>query len=65
MENYIMKANMVKWDMSERKLIPDAKSIPPNKSSEEFLVQEVKTTMRNLLSTLKTDVKQINDDEVR
>ena len=65
MENYIMKVNTVKWDMSERKLISDSKSIPPNKSSEEFLVQEVKITMRNLLSTLKTDVKQINDDEVR
>ena len=51
--------------MSERKLIPDAKSIPSNKSSGEFLVQEVKTTMRKLLSPLKTDVKQITDDEVR
>ena len=43
---------MVKRDKSERKLIPDTKSIASKKRSEEFLVQEVKTTMRNLQSTL-------------
>ena len=51
--------------MSERKLIPDTKSIGSKKRSEEFLVQEVKTTMRNLQSTLKTDVRQLSNDEVR
>ena len=56
---------MVKRDMSERKLIPDTKSIPSKKRSEGFLVQEVKATMRNLQSTLKTDVKELSDDEVR
>ena len=56
---------MLKRDMSERKLIPDTKSITSKKRSEEFLVQEVKTTMRNLQSALKTDVKQLSDDEVR
>ena len=60
-----MKANMVKRDKRVRKLIPDTKSITSNKRSEEFLVQEVKTTMRNLQSTLKTDVKHLNDDEVK
>ena len=56
---------MVKRDMSERKLIPDTKSIASKKRSEGFLVQEVKATMRNLQSTLKTDVKELSDDEVR
>ena len=56
---------MVKRDMSERKLIPDTKGIASKKRSEEFLVQEVKTTMRNLQSTLKTDIKKLNNDEVR
>ena len=56
---------MVKRDMSERKLIPDTKSIVSKKRSEEFLVQEVKTTMRNLQSALKTDVKKLNSDEIR
>ena len=46
---------MVKRDKSERKLIPDTKSIASKKRSEEFLVQEVKTTMRNLQSTLAQD----------
>ena len=40
-----MKADMVKRDMNDRKLIPDTKSIAAKKISEEFLVQEVKTTM--------------------
>ena len=56
---------MVKRDMSERKLIPDTKSIASKKRSEEFLVQEVKTTMRNLQSALKTDVKKLNNHEIR
>ena len=57
---------MVKQDMRERKLIPDTKSIASNKRSEEFLVQEVKTTMRNLQSTLmSTDVKHLSNDEVK
>ena len=60
-----MKANMVKRDKRVRKLIPDTKSITSNKRSEEFLVQEVKTTMRNLHSTLKTDVKHLSNDEVK
>ena len=61
-----MKANMVKQDMRERKLIPDTKSIASNKRSEEFLVQKVKTTMRNLQSTLmSTDVKHLSNDEVK
>ena len=60
-----MKANMVKRDKRLRKLIPDTKSITSNKRSEEFLVQEVKTTMRNLQSTLKTDVKHLSNDEVK
>ena len=64
-KHYIMKANMVKRDKSERKRIPDTKSIASKKRSEEFLVQEVKATMRNLHSTLKTDVKHLNDDEVK
>ena len=51
---------MVKGDMSERKLTPDTKSIDSKKRSEEFLVQEVKTTMRNLQSTLKTDVRHLD-----
>ena len=51
--------------MSERKLTPDTKSIGWKKRSEEFLVQEVKTTMINLQSTLKTDLKHLSDDEVR
>ena len=55
----------MKRDMSERKLIPDTKSIASKKRSEEFLVQEVKTTMRNLQSALKTDVKKLNNDEIR
>ena len=54
-KNYIIKASMVKRDKSERKLIPDTKSIASKKRSEEFLVQEVKTTMRNLQSTLAQD----------
>ena len=53
-----MKVNIVKRDKSDRKLIPDTKSIESKKRSEEFLVQEVKTTMKNLQSTLKTDVKR-------
>ena len=60
-----MKASMVKRDKSERKLIPDTKSIASKKRSEESLVQEVKTTMRNLQSTLKTDVKHLSNDEVK
>ena len=56
---------MVKRDMSERKLIPDTKSIASKKRSQEFLVQEVKTTMRNLQSALKTDVKKLNNHEIR
>ena len=55
----------MKRDMSERKLIPDTKSIASKKRSEEFLVQEVKTTMRNLQNALKTDVKKLNNDEIR
>ena len=64
-KSYIMKANIMKRDKSERKLIPDTKSITSKKRSEEFLVQEVKTTMRNLHSALKTDVKHLSDDEVK
>ena len=64
-KNYIMKANMVKRDMSERKLTPDTKSIVSKKRSEEFLVREVKTTIRNLQSTLKSDAKHLSNDEVR
>ena len=64
-ESIIMKDNMVKRDKSEKKLIPDTKSIASKKRSEEFLVQEVKATMRNLHSTLKTDVKHLSDDEVK
>ena len=56
---------MVKRDKSERKLIPDTKSIASKKRSEESLVQEVKTTMRDLQSTLKTDVKHLSNDEVK
>ena len=56
---------MVKRDLSERRLIPDTKSNASKKRSEEFLVQEVKTTMRNLQSPLKTDIKKLNNDEVR
>ena len=59
-KNHIIKTNMVKGDMSERKLTPDTKSIDSKKRSEEFLVQEVKTTMRNLQSTLKTDVRHLD-----
>ena len=59
------KANMVERDMSERKLMPDTKSIAPKKRSEEFLVEEFKITMIPLQSTLKTDFKQLSDDEVR
>ena len=40
-KNYIMKANMVKRDKSERKRIPGTKSIASKKRSEELLVQEV------------------------
>ena len=61
----MVKANIVKRDKSERKLIPDTKSIAAKKRSEEFLLQEVKTTMRNLQSTLKTDIKHLSDDEVK
>ena len=64
-KNCIMKANMVKRDKIERKLIPDTKSIESKKRSEELLVQEVKTTMRNSQSTLKTDVKHLSNDEVK
>ena len=64
-KNYTMKASMVKRDKSERKLIPDTKSIASKKRSEEFLVQEVKTKMRNLQSSLKTDVKHLSNDEVK
>ena len=59
-----MKANMVKRDMSEGKLTRDTKNIASKKRSEEFLLQEVKTTMGNLSSTLKTDVKDLCDDEL-
>ena len=55
----------MKKDISDRKLIPDTKSIASKKRNEEFLVEEVKTTMRNLQSTLITDVKQLSDGEVR
>ena len=51
--------------MSERKLMPDTKTIAPKKRSEEFLVEEFKITMIPLQSTLKTDFKQLSDDEVR
>ena len=64
-KNYIVKANIMTRDKSERKLIPDTKSIASKKRSEEFLVQEVKTTMRNLHSALKTDVKHLSGDEVK
>ena len=64
-KNCIMKANMVKRDKIERKLIPDTKSIESKKRSEELFFQEVKTTMRNLHSTLKTDVKHLSIDEVK
>ena len=64
-KNYIMKANMVKRDKSERKVIPDTKSIASKNRSEEFLVQEVKTTMRNLQSTLKSHAKHLRDDKVK
>ena len=59
-----MKANMVKRDMSERKLIPNTKSIA-SKRSEDFLVQKVKAVVRKLQNALKTDIKQLSDDEVR
>ena len=64
-KNFIMKENMAKRDKIERKLIPDTKSIESKKRSEKFLVQEVKTTMRNLQSTLKTDDKHLSNDEVK
>ena len=64
-KNYTMKANMVKRAKSERKLITDTKSIAWKKRSEDFFVQEVKTTMRNLQSTLKTHVKHLRDDKVK
>ena len=64
-KNHIMKASMVKRDMGDRKIILDTKSIASKKRSGELLVQEVKTTMRNLQSTLKTNVKQLSNDEVR
>ena len=60
-----MKANIIKRDKSERKLIPDTKSIASKKKSEELLVQKVKTTMRKLHSTLKTDIKHLSDGEVK
>ena len=56
---------MVKRHKSDRKLIPDIKSIESKKRSEEFLAQELKTTMKNLQSTLKTDVKHLSDDDVK
>ena len=56
---------MVKRDKSERKVIPDTKSIASKNRSEEFLVQEVKTTMRNLQSTLKSHAKHLRDDKVK
>ena len=56
---------MVKGDKSERKLIPGTKNIESKMGFEEFLVQEVKTTMKNLRSTLKTDIKDLSDDEVK
>ena len=59
LKNYITKANIVKRDKSDRKVIPVTKSIASKKRSEEFLVQEVRTTIRNLRSILKTDVKQL------
>ena len=64
-KNYLMRASLVKRDKSERELMPDTNSIASKKRSEEFFVQEVKTTMRNLQSTLKTDVKHLSDDEVK
>ena len=54
-KNYIMKANMMKGNSSERKLMPDIKSIGTKKESDKFLVQEVKFSMRNLQNTPKTD----------
>ena len=60
-----MKANMVKRDKNDRKLIPDTKSTESKNRSEEFLVQEVKTTTKNLQSTLKTDVNHLKDDEFK
>ena len=53
---------MVKRSMSQRKLTPDTKSIVSKKRSEELFVQEVKTTMRNMQSTPKTDVKHLSND---
>ena len=35
---YLMKTNMGKRDKSERKLIPDTKSIASTNKSEKFLV---------------------------
>ena len=64
-KNSIIKANMVKRDKSERKVIPDTKSIASKKRSKEFLIQEAKNIMRNLQSTLKTDVKHLSNDEVK
>ena len=49
-----MKTNMMKKDISDRKLIPDTKSIASKKRNEEFLVEEVKTTMRNLQRNVQT-----------
>ena len=40
-------------------------SIALKKRSEEFLVQEVKTTMGNLKGTLKTDANHLSDDKIR
>ena len=40
-------------------------SIALKKRSEEFLVQEVKATMGNLKSTLKTNVNHLSDDRIR
>ena len=64
MKNYIKKVNIVKRDKIERKLLPDTKSIISKEGSKKFLIPEVKTTMKNLQSTLKTDVKHLSDDEV-
>ena len=40
------------------------KNVELKKRSEGFLVQEVKTLNRSLQNILKTDVKQLSDDEI-
>lgn len=56
---------MMKGNSSERKLMPDIKSIASKKESDKFLVQEVKFTMRNLQNTPKTDFMQFSNVKVR